>query len=74
MTQTPFSDMVAARRRHCDAIARKARSRGLDVNWRKVNRNMALFDRWDAGLISTGYLIRQTGIQPLIRPVSIVRR
>lgn len=58
------ADMVY-RRRRCEAIAAKARHRGWDVSWERVNRHYAIFCRWDEGRLATGYLIRQTGIKRL---------
>lgn len=48
-------DMVTAMTRH-------ARFCGLDATEAMVNRHYDKFYRWHMGILSTGYLIKQTGV------------
>lgn len=59
---TTLTDAVA-RRERCRKIARRLRLQGWSVDWKTVNRNYVVFRRWDTGYISTGYLVRLTGIK-----------
>lgn len=60
----PIDDIltrVEARTQDCVDIAERARSHGLSVTWSDVNRNYKVWKRWDMGLLSLGYVMRQTG-------------
>jgi hypothetical protein len=57
------TEQVAARLLLCEQIVARARTRGLDATVAKVNRNYLWWLRWYTGAISTGYLIRATGVK-----------
>ncbi len=59
------AEQVAARILLCEQIAERARARGLDVNLARVQRNYLWWLRWYTGAISTGYLMRATGVRSI---------
>lgn len=60
-------ERVSGRKAKCEAIAFKARRFRLDVTVDVVERHYDWFERWDAGLIATGYLIGRTGVKRIPR-------
>jgi hypothetical protein len=59
------AEQVAARILLCKQIADRARGRGLDADLSRVQRNYLLWLRWYTGAISTGYLMRATGVRSI---------
>lgn len=60
-------ERVSGRQSKAEAITRRARRFGIDVTADAVLRHFDWFERWDNGLIATGYLIRRTGVKRIPR-------
>lgn len=54
---------VKQRKEMVTAMTRHARFCGLNAEETLVNRHYDKFYRWHMGILSTGYLIKQTGVK-----------
>lgn len=54
---------VSERRTECEVIAECLRLHGFDVSWERVNRHYRVCHRWYYGLLSTGFMVKQTGFR-----------
>lgn len=63
MSYQELMNQVRERRNECEHIAFILKRKGFDVDWQRVNRSYALFKSYHDGLMSLGYLIKQTGIK-----------
>lgn len=63
MSYQELANQVRERRNMCEHIALILRRKGYDVDWQRINRSYEIFKRYHDGLMSLGYVIRETGIK-----------